>query len=87
MAHVFLAFPEGVVLRSRFWIGAVLRPYAPAPIAGAVGPLINRRFVRARLIPKRTARAMAEHCAAEYANLAALLPELHARYADPSPPP
>jgi hypothetical protein len=82
MAHVFLASPGGVVLRSRFWIGAALRPYATAPIAGAIAPLINRRFVRARLIPKRTSRAMAEHCAAEYANLAALLPELHARYAD-----
>jgi phloretin hydrolase len=82
MAHVFLARPEGVVGRSRFWIGAALRPYAPAPVAGAATPLINRRFVRARLIPRRTARAMAEHCAAEYANLAALLPELHARYAD-----
>jgi phloretin hydrolase len=81
MVHVFLAAEEGVVQRSRFWIGAALRPYAPAPIAGAASALINRRFVRARMIPKRTARAMAEHCAAEYANLAALLPELHGRYA------
>ena len=81
MTHVFLTSPEGVVQRSRFWIGAVLRPYAPAPIANGVARLINRRFVRARVVPKRTARLMTEHCADEYANLAALLPELHARYA------
>ncbi|MBV9310916.1 MAG: hypothetical protein JOZ73_08790 [Solirubrobacterales bacterium] len=80
MAHVYLNSPGGLVLRSRFWIGAVLRPYAPSIIADSVGRAINRSAVRARAIPKQTARLMAEHCAAEYANLATLLPELHARY-------
>jgi hypothetical protein len=81
MVHVFLNCTQGLVLRSRFWIGAALRPYARDVIANPVGRALNRRFVRSRLLPKRTPRVMAEHCAAEYANLAALLPELHARYA------
>ena len=29
MIHVFLRTGDGVVLRSRFWLGAALRPYAP----------------------------------------------------------
>ncbi len=81
MVHVFLTTSEGLVQRSRFWIGAVVRPYAPAPIADRVARVLNRRFLRRRLVPGSVARAMAEHCAAEYANLAALLPELHAHYA------
>ncbi len=81
MVHVFLTTSDGLVQRSRFWIGAAVRPYAPAPIADGVARLLNRRFLRRRLLPASVARAMAEHCAAEYANLAALLPELHADHA------
>jgi hypothetical protein len=82
MVHVWLHTPDGLGQRSRFWIGSVLRPYAPTPIAGLVGRAVNRRFVRARVLPGPSARLMTEHCAAEYANLATLLPELYGRYAD-----
>jgi hypothetical protein len=60
MFHVFLRQGDGVVLRSRFWLGAALRP----------------RVLR-RLVPARLPRALARHCAEEYANLGALLPEVH----------
>lgn len=63
MVHVFLNSARGVTLRSRFWIGAVLRPDFRA------------------LIPRPAAHAIAAHCAAEYANLASLLPELYMRCA------
>ena len=46
MAHVFLRDGEGVVLRSRFWLGAALRPYLPGPLAAAGAALLNRRAVR-----------------------------------------
>ena len=81
MAHVFLRTPEGVALRSRFWIGAVMRPYLPKPVANPIASVLNRGPIRARLIPRKTALVMARHCAGEYANLAALLPELHGRFA------
>jgi len=81
MAHVFLRTPEGVALRSRFWIGAVMRPYLPKPVADPIAAVLNRRAVRARLIPRQTAFVMARHCADEYANLATLLPELHGKFA------
>ncbi len=69
MCHVFLREGDGLVQRSRFWIGGAIRPR-----------IANRRIVRRLTVPKRAPKVMAEHCAAEYANLAALLPELHARY-------
>jgi hypothetical protein len=83
MFHVFLHDGEGVVLRSRFWLGAALRPYGAL---GGIGErLLNTPFVRRRALPERLPRALARHCAEEYANLGALLPELHARFGLDSP--
>jgi hypothetical protein len=81
MVHVFLDSGDGVVLRSRFWLGAALRPYAPEPLAAMGARLLNRRAIRRRLIPAKAPRALARHCAEEYANLAAILAELHEQYA------
>jgi phloretin hydrolase len=78
MFHVFLREDEGVVLRSRFWLGAALRPYGP--LGGPGERLLNTRFVRRRALPRHLPKALARHCADEYANLAALLPELYARF-------
>ena len=81
MAHVFLHDGDGVVLRSRFWLGAAVRPYAPAPLAVLGERLLNTPRARRATLPRNLPRALATHCAEEYANLAALLPQLHARYA------
>jgi phloretin hydrolase len=79
MFHVFLRDGEGLMLRSRFWLGAALRPFAP--LLGLPGEhLLNTRFVRRRAIPRSAPRALAHHCAEEYANLSVLLGELYARY-------
>ncbi|MGH2925365.1 MAG: DAPG hydrolase family protein [Solirubrobacterales bacterium] len=78
MFHVFVRRREGVVLRSRFWLGAAIRPYGPA---GAIGErVLNNRLTRRVALPGDLPRALATHCAEEYANLAVLLPELHARF-------
>ena len=66
-----------MLLRSRFWIGAAIRPFGPlAPL----GRAMNNRRVRRAVIPAGVPRALATHCTEEYANLAALLPELHERF-------
>jgi len=78
MFHVFLRAEEGVVLRSHFWLGAAIRPYGPIGAPAALA--LNNRFVRRAALPARLPHALARHCAEEYANLAALLPELYARY-------
>jgi hypothetical protein len=80
MAHVFLAGERGLVLRSHFWLGAAIRPYAPNRIAAPAERLLNRRAVRRAALPVGLPEALARHCAEEYANLAAILPELYAAY-------
>ncbi len=80
MAHVFLADGDGVLLRSRFWLGAAMRPYAPGPLAAAGERLLNRPGIRSRVLPRRLPQALSRHCAEEYANLAALLGELYGRF-------
>ena len=80
VVHVFLNPEEGLVLRSRFWLGSVLRPDAPAPLAAIAARLLNRTSVRRRVVHGRLPYTLARNCAIEYANLARLLPELSARY-------
>jgi hypothetical protein len=78
--HIFLhdGDSDGVVLRSCFWLGAAVRPFG---VLGAPGErLLNNRFVRRATLPAALPRALARHCAEEYANLATLLPELHRRF-------
>jgi hypothetical protein len=80
MIHVFLRDGEGVVLRSRFWLGAALRPYLPAPLAAPAALALNTAAARRRVMPARLPHALARHCAEEFANLGALLPELYRRF-------
>jgi len=80
MFHVFLRQGDGLLLRSRFWLGAAIRPYGPA--GTLLGGLLNRRAVRRRTLPAAAPRALARHCVEEYANLAALLPELYERFSE-----
>lgn len=80
MAHVFLAGEQGLVLRSHFWLGAAIRPYLPAPLATPIAAVADSRLVRRLALPADLPRALATHCAEEYANLAVLLPELYGRF-------
>jgi hypothetical protein len=84
MIHVFLAAGDGVVLRSRFWIGSAMRPYGP--LGGAGERILNNRLVRARAIPRSATRELALHCAEEFSHLAVVLPELHERFCPPPAP-
>jgi hypothetical protein len=79
MFHVFLNDDNGgVVLRSRFWLGAAIAPYGPLKEIG--GAFLNRSAIRRRAMPRGVAPALARHCAEEYARLGALLPELYERF-------
>jgi phloretin hydrolase len=80
MFHVFLREDDGLVLRSRFWLSAAIRPYGP--LGGLLEGLLNRPQVRRRMLAPAVPRALARHCVEEYSNLAALLPELHARFSN-----
>ncbi|MFA9270639.1 MAG: DAPG hydrolase family protein [Baekduiaceae bacterium] len=82
MTHVFLREGDGLVLRSRFWMGARIVPMLPGPLARPVGRFASRPAMRRRALPHDLAPGLARHCLEEYANLAALLPELYAAYGD-----
>jgi len=81
VSHVFLRDGDGVVLRSRFWLGGMLRPDVPGRVGDGIGWLMNRPPVRRAVLPAALPQRLARHCAIEYARLAAILPELHERYA------
>jgi phloretin hydrolase len=80
MFHVFLRTPDGVALRSRFWMGAAIAPYGPLSTLGAA--LLNRAPLRRRMLPSGAPRALARHCAQEYSRLGSLLPELYERFGE-----
>lgn len=79
MCHFVRTAAAGVEMRSRFWIGGNLRVNR-LPERSPVNLIINTRLVRKLAIPRDTARQMALHCAQEYSNLAAILPELYRDY-------
>jgi hypothetical protein len=81
MFHVFLHEGGGLVLRSRFWLGAALRPYLPGPLAALGERALNRRAFRRLALPAELPQGLARHCAEEYANLGTLLPDLYRQYA------
>lgn len=80
MAHVFLAEPCGLILRTHYWLGAAMRPYLPGHLGRLGGRALNRRAVRKLVLPPDAAPGLARHSAEEFANLALLLPGLYARF-------
>jgi hypothetical protein len=85
IAHVFLRERDGLVLRSRFWLGSALRPDLPGVLGEALGRLISNAPVRRLTMPGTLPLCLARHCAAEYAHLASILPELYERFGPGSP--
>ena len=80
MTHVLLDDGDGLVLRSRFWLGHGLRPDLPGRLGDLAGALLDRPLVRRLALPERLPAALADHCAREYSRLSAILPALYERY-------
>jgi hypothetical protein len=83
MAHVFLRDGEGLMLRSRFWIGERIRPRLPGPadfIGEAIEPFLSRRTIRRLAIPAGLGPGLTRHCAEEYSHLNLILPGLFERF-------
>jgi phloretin hydrolase len=81
MAHVFLDERSGLTARCNFWLGAAIRPYRKGMLGDFGEAVLNRRYARGLLLRGGVVPAVARHCAEKYANLAALLPSLYARFA------
>lgn len=80
MCHFVRETAEGVEMRSRFWIGRDIAKEGKKEDA-LINRILNTRLVRKTVLP-RAAQRLANHCAAEYTNLAQLLPRLFAEYKD-----
>jgi hypothetical protein len=81
MCHFVRNKNNGVEMRSRFWIGhTVIRDGVSEK--SIINRLINTKFARKILLPKKVGFCMAMHCAQEYNNLAKILPELYETYAN-----
>lgn len=76
MCHFVRGTAEGVEMRSRFWIGNKI-----ARMGGFgqkfINSILNKPFVKRKLIPNAITTAMFHHCSQEYHNLADILPELY----------
>jgi hypothetical protein len=80
MCHFVRKKDMSVEVRSRFWIGHTVIKNSVSD-KSIINRLLNTKFARKILLPKKVGFCMAMHCAQEYNNLAKILPELYETYA------
>ena len=78
MTHFVRTTAEGVEMRSRFWIGNKIYAIDESEKV-ELNPILNKVFVKKRLIPDAVGPNMFHHCSQEFHNLAEVLPELYLR--------
>ena len=76
MCHYVRTTNEGVEMRSRFWIGHQVQRMG-GYAQGFLNSILNKPFVKKKLIPKELGKAMFHHCSQEYHNLAVILPQVY----------
>ena len=67
-SHVTRAIPDGIELRSRFWIGWIIVDKEPVRVGEGLPTNVLEEL----------AHRLAYHCPKEYYNLAAILPDVYA---------
>lgn len=79
LVHLIRRTSNGSEMISRFWLGDI---EAQIPVIGPLlTPLLNTRGRRLKLLPDEAGLRLLRHCAMEMNHLAAILPELHAKFA------
>ena len=76
MCHAVQKAEQGVIMHSRFWIGAEIRRMDKFGQT-ILNTILNQSFIKRNLIPKGVAKHLFHHCTQEYHNLADILPELY----------
>jgi len=76
MCHFVRVIDDGVEMRSRFWIGHHITKM------NRIGKylarsILNKPFIKRKLIPLKAGSSMFQHCSQEYHNLASFLPQLY----------
>lgn len=77
LIHLIRETAEGCEMRSRFWIGEA--HVRALPEGNPIDRLLEKRFVRQRMIPRGLGRDLLIHCAEEMNHLASFLPRLFAQ--------
>lgn len=75
MCHAVRKINDGIEMRSRFWIGKEIKRMDKFG-ENIINSVLNKPFVKKKLIPKNIGRYMFHHCTQEYNNLASILPEI-----------
>jgi len=79
LIHLMRETPGGCEMRSRFWLGEIHLRSLPEP--NPIDRMLQTRFVRERLMPRRIGSDLLVHCAEEMNHLASFLPKLYAQEA------
>jgi hypothetical protein len=75
LVHLIVPTPRGSEMRSAFWLGQITNRL---PVVGSlISALVNRRYVRERVIPDRFLLDLFQHCSEEMNHLAKFLPALY----------
>ena len=76
MCHFVRQVEKGVEMRSRFWIGHKVERMGGFA-QGFLNSILNKAFVKKKLLPKGIGKSMFHHCSQEYHNLADILPQVY----------
>jgi len=76
MVHFVRVIEDGVEMRSRFWIGNKIYEINEDEKI-KLNPILNKPFVKKRLIPDDVGPNMFHHCSQEFHNLAEILPAVY----------
>ncbi len=76
MCHAVRKGEKGVEMRSRFWMANKVERMDRFG-QGILNALLNKSFVKRKLLPKELGKHMFHHCTQEYNNLGAFLPGLY----------
>jgi hypothetical protein len=80
MAHIFKKAGNGLSIISRFWMGEKIH-FTNKDADSIPNKILGLKILQNKVINRKRAREMAEHCNREYRNLAIILPDLYERYA------
>ena len=77
LVHLIRETPTGCEMRSRFWLGEA--HVRVLPDSNPIDRLLQTRYVRGLILPKRLGSHLLVHCAEEMNHLASFLPALYAQ--------
>lgn len=76
MCHAVRKVEKGVEMRSRFWMANKVERMDKFG-KGILNSILNKSFIKKKLLPNKLGKYMFHHCSQEYNNLGDILPEIY----------